>query len=108
MTEQKYEPDETANDSALHPNKSKSDDIWINIGTESGGMACLTIPIEDLDGDVHFAGFNMDTDEEIDEVISMLEESKGLIAEYKKEFWMELGLDPPSNDDYPPTSEEDD
>lgn len=98
MAKTEYEPDETAVDSAMHPDKTKQDDIWINIGAEGGGMACLTIPIEDLDGDVHFAGFNMDTDEEIDEVISMLEESKGLIAEYKKEFWDELGLPAPDEE----------
>lgn len=98
MVEPKFEPDETATDSVLHPNKKKSDDIWINIGAEGGGLACLIIPIEALDGDVHFAGFDMDTDEEIDEVISMLEESKGLVAEHKKEFWQELGLPAPDEE----------
>lgn len=91
MTDMEYEPDETAYDSALHPDKKKQNDIWINIGMESGGLACLTIPLPMLH-DVHFAGFHMDTDEEIDEVIAMLEEAKGLMAEYKKEFWVELGI----------------
>lgn len=99
MAETEYEPDETAVDCALHPDKTKQDDIWINIGTDGGGMACLIIPVTDADGDVHFAGFDMDTDQDIDEVISMLEESKGLIAEYKKEFWLELGLADPGIDD---------
>ena len=44
------------------------------------------------------SGFDMDTDEEIDEVISMLEEAKGLITEYKKEFWLELGLPAPDTE----------
>lgn len=99
MTEPEFEPDETAVDSALHPDQSKVDDIWINIGAKDGGMACLIIPVTDVDGDVHFAGFDMDTDEQIDEVISMLEESKGLITEYKKEYWEELGLPPPDIDE---------
>ncbi len=95
--DKEYEPDETAVDSALHPDKTKQDDIWINIGSEHGGMACLVIPIEALDGDVHFAFFSMDTDKEIDEVISMLQESKELVADYKKEFWDELGIAPPGD-----------
>lgn len=99
MVEPKYEQDETAYDSALHPDKKKQDDIWINIGTEDSGTALLIIPITDSDGDVHFAYFDMDTDEEIDEVIAMLEESKVLVAEYKKECWPELGLPAPDTDD---------
>ena len=98
MVEPKFEPDETAYDGTLHPDKTKQDDIWINIGAEDVGMACLIIPVTDLDGDVHFASFDMDTDEEIDEVIAMLEESKGLIEEYKKEFWVELGIAPPDDE----------
>ena len=97
MAEQEYEPDESAVDSVMHPDKTKQNDIWINIGSEYGGMACLIIPIETLH-DVHFAGFSMDTDEDIDKVISMLEQSKELVAEYKKEFWVELGLPAPDTE----------
>lgn len=99
MAKTEHEPDETAVDCALHPDRAKQDDIWINIGAKGGGMACLIIPVTDLDGDVHFAGFDMDTDEEIDEVIAMLEESKSLVADYKKEFWLELGLPAPDDEE---------
>jgi hypothetical protein len=94
MYDGEYEPDETAVDSALHPDKTKQDAIWINIGSEYGGMACLVIPIA-ANGHVYFANFSMDTDDEINEVISMLEASKGMVADYRREYWDELGLPPP-------------
>lgn len=92
MADMEYEPDESVTDSALHPDEKKQNDIWVNIGAKDGSMACLVIPVTGPRHEIYFAGFNIDTDEEIDEVISMLEEAKGLIAEYKKEFWVELGL----------------
>jgi hypothetical protein len=81
-----HEPDETAVDSAMHPDKIKQDGIWINIGSERA-LAYLCIPIEDSSGNTLFASFNMNSEQEINEVISMLEEAKVLMAGYIKEYW---------------------
>ena len=96
--DEEYEPDETAVDSAMHPDKAKQNDIWINIGSEQA-LAYICIPTKDLKGNTYFSRFDMNSDKEIDEVISMLELSKILAAEYQREFWVELGLAPPDDDD---------
>lgn len=96
-----YEPDETAVACALHPDPKKQNEIWVNIGLKNGEMAVLTMGYGEVDDDgfyPDYVGFAMNTAQEIDEVISMLQESKGLVAEYKKEFWLELGLAPPADE----------
>ncbi len=80
-------------DVALHPDPAKQDEIWMNIGTPTA-IVQLTLPTghTDVDGDLTYAAFEMNTNKEIDDVIAMLNESKVLMVAYRKEFAYELGL----------------
>ena len=87
---------------AMHPNPKKQTDIWVNIGTGNGDMAVLTMGYGTISEDgFHegYVGFAMQNDEEINQVIAMLNEAKGLVASYRKEFWLELGLEAPETEE---------
>lgn len=79
-----------SHDTARHPDKKKTNEIWINIGTETGVNAQLTMGIGGMieDGFYNdYVSFDMDTAKDIDDVITMLNEAKQLLAEYLEECW---------------------
>ncbi len=88
-----------SHDTAYHPDKAKKNEIWVNIGTESGVNAQLTMGVgEEIKVDGYdnvyndYVAFDMDTIEDIDKVITMLINAKEMV----KEYWEELGLPPPN------------
>jgi hypothetical protein len=91
-------------DGAMHPNKEKRDKIWVNIGTEFGGDAVLTMGVGEMSEDGFYddyVGFDMETHSGIDEMISMLNEAKKLLTSYQKEHWDVLGLPEPKDESEP-------
>jgi hypothetical protein len=103
-------------DSATHPKKEHSNNVWVNIGTECGGWAVLTMGVGEPDKDGFYrggyTGFDMETADGIDDVISMLKDAKALLISYRKEIWDDheqvLGYRPEGeNGEAAPTSDDD-
>lgn len=76
-------------DGVLHLDKNKQDQIWVNIGTEFGAEVQLTMGYGKMSEDgfyEDYVSFDMDTAEEVDQLIAMLNEAKTLLASYHEEF----------------------
>jgi hypothetical protein len=77
-------------DGVVHP--EKPNEIWINIGTEDGDLAQLTMGHGEMSKDgfwESYCVFAMNSEKEVDTLIAMLEDAKSLMTQYRKEIWDE-------------------